>query len=410
MRQTAPSINTLQDVMQNVATISSAVAGPEIYGDERDGVIALLNKLLASAGTGNGYYRPGQPPFEFTPHNIFHRLKGICYNRLSKLRDTDGQVSLILRVSPSDLETPQQKQKVIDVINSILQPKPSIMQTTTNPAPNFHIEIKSVIPVGEQLQLIICAKGQGVKYGLIPATELYNELMQQDRLSELKKNLHCEKVVPRVEINRTELENYLKRPPPGFEEIWMQAIKENPDPENLVPYPIQGFQQLVQRRSMQISMLSSHNDALTVCTRRLSSFEGEVISAHNKYVKYIQAQKQLSHRLLSLLATQTLIQRYGMIVDEKEEQLQCRLESLNAQLNAPNKLKELVTALFAILRNEGETLKNSSQLRNNSTAIFAIDIKQLKRCLATRQSLIEDLVSSIKNGLEILNIIDKNQR
>jgi len=97
--------------------LSTAVAGPELYGDERDGVIALLNKLLASSGIGSGYYRPDQPPFQFTSNNIFHRLKGICYNRLSKQKNSDGLVSLLLRASITDLETMQQKQKVWKIFN-----------------------------------------------------------------------------------------------------------------------------------------------------------------------------------------------------------------------------------------------------------------------------------------------------
>jgi len=71
---------------------------------------------------------------------------------------------------------------------------------------------------------------------------------------------------------------------------------ENPEPDNLIPYPIQGFQQLVQRRMIQESMIASHNTALSNYFQRISNFESDVIGAHNKYVKYIQTQKQLLHR------------------------------------------------------------------------------------------------------------------
>lgn len=39
------------------------------------------------------------------------------------------------------------------------------------------------------------------------------------------------------------------------------------------------------------------------------------------------------------MATQTLIQRYGVLLDDKEENLQSRLEILNAHLNAPDRLR-----------------------------------------------------------------------
>jgi hypothetical protein len=94
--------------------------------------------------------------------------------------------------------------------------------------------------------------------GLLPATDLYNELSQ--KINELRQQLGCEKIVPRIEMEKADLENYLRRPPPGFEEIWAQAIRGNPDPERLIPYPIQGFQQLLQRKKQQIALIDSlHN-------------------------------------------------------------------------------------------------------------------------------------------------------
>jgi len=49
--------------------------------------------------------------------------------------------------------------------------------------------------------VVICAREQGgSKHGLLTATELYNELMQQERIVQMKQNLNVEKVVPHVEV------------------------------------------------------------------------------------------------------------------------------------------------------------------------------------------------------------------
>lgn len=116
--------------------------------------------------------------------------------------------------------------------------------------------------------------------------------MQTDRANFLKGSLNCEKVVPRIEVGKEDLENYYKRPPAGFEEIWYicrfrglalnlhvlrsEALRQNPDPENLVPYPIQGFQQLIQRQKMQKSVISAQNSALNEYNNRLHTTEHEM--------------------------------------------------------------------------------------------------------------------------------------
>lgn len=53
----------------------------------------------------------------------------------------------------------------------------------------------------------------------------------------------------------------------------------------------------------------------------------------------MQKQKSLSTRLLQVLVSQVNNQRHGQVLDEREEQLQSRLERLNFLLNGPEKLK-----------------------------------------------------------------------
>lgn len=61
-----------------LAKIAQAVSLPQIYGDERDAVIAKWNQLQALWGKGKGYYNR-QQCVEFKPDNPFCRFKVCTY-------------------------------------------------------------------------------------------------------------------------------------------------------------------------------------------------------------------------------------------------------------------------------------------------------------------------------------------
>lgn len=57
-----------------LAQLTAALSRPQIYGDERDGIIAKLNQLQACWGTGKGFYNQ-QGMVDFSPQNPFCRFK-----------------------------------------------------------------------------------------------------------------------------------------------------------------------------------------------------------------------------------------------------------------------------------------------------------------------------------------------
>ena len=75
---TQPSQGLLPQSTQSVPTLlaqlTAALSRPQIYGDERDGIIAKLNQLQACWGTGKGFYNQ-QGAVDFSPQNPFCRFK-----------------------------------------------------------------------------------------------------------------------------------------------------------------------------------------------------------------------------------------------------------------------------------------------------------------------------------------------
>lgn len=86
---------------------------PKLYGDDSDSSIVRLNQLLAANGIGAGYYDKDKPSVNFDSFNPFFQFRAVGYCALSRHKDSDGLVGLVLGQPADSLSTPQEKQKVI---------------------------------------------------------------------------------------------------------------------------------------------------------------------------------------------------------------------------------------------------------------------------------------------------------
>lgn len=88
---------TTQVAAVSLALLTAALSQPQIYGDERDGIIAKLNQLQACWGTGKGFYNQ-QGAVDFLPQNPFCRFKvSTCLYKFSPqlLATTIVETSLV---------------------------------------------------------------------------------------------------------------------------------------------------------------------------------------------------------------------------------------------------------------------------------------------------------------------------
>jgi len=348
-----------QNVYGELSLITKVLSGPEIHGDERDGVVAKLNQFLAAMGTGKGYYQPLRStrptgmegmvtgegmPCEFKKENIFHRLKGVIYNRLSQYKNADGMVSLILNASNGQYESDQERQRVLDIIKSILQVRHPVHQG--GPQMTIHPKLVSIIPRQDnQIEFIVCVRESGK--GIWTATFLFSELMHVE--GQVKENLPCEKIVPRTEIGKNELDEYFSRPPPGFEEKWTEAVANNPNPLTLLPVPIRGFEELIKRQKCQLETIEVQSKMIGQLIQRMEDIEWSIHISRGHYASRKEVHRSLSHRLIRVLAMLILTRKHGSVLDVREEELQCRLEAITVHLSGSGKLGARLDAILQAL-------------------------------------------------------------
>uniref|UniRef100_A0A0N5AFT9 Nup54 domain-containing protein n=1 Tax=Syphacia muris TaxID=451379 RepID=A0A0N5AFT9_9BILA len=384
------SISTVQDVIQNSEFLVRSLTAPELYGDERDTVIMKVNQLLAACGVGSGYFKGDKQSVQYDINGPFYCFKAIGYNRRSEYRESDGIVALTLDVNYDQFSTNAQRQKLIDALNVIVGNKPNI---------KTHIE--SIRPLDNATEILIYVTEKGK--GRISSKELCDYLKQPTQEGQLKSQLCVTDVVSRSSMDDSKLQVFLETPPRGFDfQVWKQAIRENPNPKHLIPYPIRGFDQLRKRQKLQIGEVSLVEKALDGLKHRLIAVGNEIANGDNRYSVCRQKQKELSYRLLRCLVMQTLVQRYSVAVDVREERLESRLEALNAALVAPNQVKSRISNLLTFLRSNSEVLK----LHQESTiSLKDVETAQIRKYLSRCQQALEAIVSVVNRNLDDLKIM-----
>jgi nuclear pore complex protein Nup54 len=319
--QQSSSQRQLSEIVTEAIAIRTSLIEPKLYGDDSDATILRLNQLLAACGIGSGYYDKDKPPVTYDPSNPYFQFRAIGYCALSQHKDSDGIVAFILRQPADSLSAVQERQKLIDSIRLVLsENQPASAQPSTGgnlfgptqpatqssgnpitPNPDIHAHIINIRPLTEQLcevELFVTKVGSGK----INAKQLYAYLDHPDRTKIKQEKLpQCEKIVPRVEMSQEDIKRYLSSPPKGFSESeWRQAIIDNPDQQNLLPYPIYGYKELDDRRQRQLKerdvqrkSLQSLNDRLKTATQDIQQINGLKKIFH-------EDAKRLRHRILRI--------------------------------------------------------------------------------------------------------------
>lgn len=376
-----------------LAKTAQAVHQPQIFGDERDAVIAKWNQLQAQWGRGKGYYT-GQNFVEFKPDNLFCRFKAVGYNCMPFGKNEDGLVSLIIK-HPIAMVKPQQQQ-ALDTLHKILGNKPqhTVCAEAMNQLPEDKTEL--VIYVMERPQM-----GPAKR---CLATDLHNYLSSPQLKQQIASQLNVESITAKF-LTKDQLKMYLDHPPVGINPLlWQQAILDNPDPERMIPVPMIGFKELHKRLKYQDQQTKLHQQRLDLIAQDLTEFQNKRSNMLAKLDEYKRKQLELSHRLLQVIVKQEIIRKQGFAIQVDEEQLRVQLEAIQAELNHPTQFKGRLNELMSQIRMQNHLA--SSRLDVN----YQIDptmLQELKTLLKQQQEGLTHLTDIVKEDMQDLNVIEQ---
>ncbi|CAJ0562561.1 unnamed protein product, partial [Mesorhabditis spiculigera] len=393
--------DTLQTIFQNSNALSRSITSPQLFGDERDNIIRRLNQAAAAMGVAEGYWAEGQPPVKYALDGLLCRFVGVAYNSVSHYNDSDGMVSIVIRTPITDFASESQKQNLEDALFRFFGAKPEIKP---------HIEAYKVLPENcTEVTFYITQKGKG----RITSIELCQYLNQNDQKNQLVQQMKVdpERIVSKCRMNQQQMIEYLRDLPLGLDQIiWNQAIKSNPDPENLIPVPVRGFDALTQRHENQFAEIAMQNKVLEALGQRSTRNEAAMSSAWARLEALRTKLQEVSFRLIRALCAQTEECRFAQPIDATEEQIGSVAESLLARLTAPGQVKDKMTSLLAELREmEARQKEIDAQPGTIGQKLTDEDLLTLKRYLSRCQDGLESLAQVAVNYKRDLNVMLKNR-
>ncbi|XP_056011625.1 nuclear pore complex protein Nup54-like [Ostrea edulis] len=382
-----------QQVSSNLENITTAVTLPQIYGDERDAIIAKWNQLQAAWGTGKGIYSQ-HGSVEFTPENPYCRFKAVGYNRLPKTKNEDGLVSLFIRNPEADVRSHQQQ--IVDTLFGIFGSKPQLSVCVEG--------IKKLPDNMTEFAIYILERPATGPARRIPANETCNFLNGQ--VTQLKSKLLVENVIPKMGFTEQALKEYLETPPAGIHPfLWEQAKLDNPDPDSLIPAPMIGFKALHQRLKHQEQQTQAHQQRLDLIAEDLESLQQRQVNMLAKLEEYKRKHIQLSHRLLQVVVKQEISRKMGYSIQAEEEQLRVQLEKTQLELNHPTQFKGRLNELMSQIRMQNHLAGTRADISYQMDPGLQQEIKQL---LKQQQDGLKHLVDIIKDDSQDVQLMEQN--
>ncbi|XP_005112153.1 nucleoporin p54 isoform X2 [Aplysia californica] len=386
--------NAVPSEEANLTATAMAVSLPQIYGDERDAIIAKWNQLQAYWGTGKGFYS-SNGVVEFKPENHFCRFKALGYHLIPKGNNEAGQVALVLAKKETDVLAAQQQ--IVDTLHKILGSKPTL---------NICVEgVKSMPEDRTEIVIYVLERPATGPAKRVPASDLFNFLNQPTQKTQVSSQLNVESILPKVGWSDEQLKEYLDKAPSGVDPLlWEQAKLDNPDPEKYIPVPMIGFKELQRRLRHQAEQTKLYQQRLDVIAGDLTDLQTQHSTMLSKLEDCKRKDLELGHRLLKVIVKQEVYRKMGYAIQVEEETLKVQLEQLQGELNHPTQFKGRLNELMSQMRMQIQTGSGRSEQGYNMDTETQVEIKQI---LKQQQEGLQHLINIIKEDATDLQLIEQ---
>jgi len=376
-----------------LALVAMAVSLPQIYGDERDSIIAKWNQLQAYWGTGKGYSKNGE--VELKPDNPYCRFKALGYNLIPKGNNDLGQVALTLGRKESEVTAVQQQ--IVDTMHKILGSKPTL---------NVCVEgVKSLPEDKTEIVIYVLERPATGPAKRIPANDLANYLNQPAQKQQITSQLNVENVLAKVGWSNEQLKEYLDKAPAGIDPLlWQQAKLDNPDPDRYIPVPMIGFKELQRRLRHQAEQTKAYQQRMDVIAGDLTALQTQHSTMLSKLEDYKRKYLELGHRLLKVIVKQEIHRKMGYGIQVEEETLKVQLEQLQGELNHPTQFKGRLNEVMSQMRMQMQLASGRPEQSYNMDTQTQLEIKQI---LKQQQEGLQHLINIIKEDATDLQLIEQ---
>ena len=218
------------------------------------------------------------------------------------------------------------------------------------------------------------------------------------------RNMGVQELHPCLRPSEAAVKAYLEKTPQGFDSnVWSQAVRNNPNPKDLVPVPILGFQALRARALAQKSQSEQHESRLKLIGNEITNLQLSQTNIVSKFEQAKRKQLELNHRILKVMVQQEISRKSGHTIQEDEEILRVQFESILSELTSPTGVKSELAEMASLMRLNLTSVNSKEDNYKLETDV----VVGIQMHLSDQQERIENLLKVITEDMEDLKVIQE---